>query len=96
MLIRIVKSSVGDPDPDPQDSHVFGPPGSGSGSICLKYGSGSFLFLKRLKLMCLQVSYKKKNRGNFFLAYLKSLKKGIGSGVGSGSGSAPKCHGSEQ
>jgi hypothetical protein len=31
------KSSVG--DPDPQDPHVFGPPGSGS--ISQKYGSGS-------------------------------------------------------
>jgi hypothetical protein len=27
--------SVGDPDPDP---HVFGPPGSGSGSMSRKYG----------------------------------------------------------
>jgi hypothetical protein len=40
-------------DPDPQDPHVFGPPGSrsiiqryGSGSISqrYRYGSGSFLF----------------------------------------------------
>jgi hypothetical protein len=30
------KSSVADPDP-----HVFGPPGSGSGSISQRYGSGS-------------------------------------------------------
>ena len=30
-------SSVG--DPDSQDPHVFGPPGSGS--ICQRYGSGS-------------------------------------------------------
>jgi hypothetical protein len=29
-------------DPDPPDPHVFGPPGSGSGSISLRYGSGSF------------------------------------------------------
>jgi hypothetical protein len=29
--------SVADPDP-----HVFGPPGSGSGSTCQRYGSGSF------------------------------------------------------
>jgi hypothetical protein len=27
-------------DPDPPDPHVFGPPGSGS--ICQRYGSGSF------------------------------------------------------
>ncbi len=44
MVIGIVKSNVG--DPDPQDSHVFGPPGSGSGSISQKYGSRSFTFLK--------------------------------------------------
>jgi hypothetical protein len=25
-----VGTSVADPDPDPQDPHVFGPPGSGS------------------------------------------------------------------
>ena len=34
--------SVGDPDPDPQDPHVFGPPGSGS--ISQRCGSGSFPF----------------------------------------------------
>jgi hypothetical protein len=33
--------SVG--DPDPQDLHVFGPPGSGS--ISQRYGSGSIAFL---------------------------------------------------
>jgi hypothetical protein len=27
--------------PDPPDPHVFGPPGSGSGSISQMYGSGS-------------------------------------------------------
>ncbi len=47
---------VGDPDP-----HVFGP--FGSGSISQRYGSGfgsgSGL---RLKIMCLRVSYKKKNK----------------------------------
>jgi hypothetical protein len=31
----------GDTDPDPQDLHVFGPPGS----ISQRYGSGSFPFL---------------------------------------------------
>ncbi len=31
--------SVADPDPDPPDPHVFGPPGSGSTSQ--RYGSGS-------------------------------------------------------
>jgi hypothetical protein len=38
--------SVGDPDPD--DTHVFGPPGSRSGSIIQRYGSGSFPFLKKV------------------------------------------------
>jgi hypothetical protein len=39
----IIISSVADPDPDPDppDQHVFGPPGSGSGSISQRYGSGS-------------------------------------------------------
>ncbi len=39
------QSSVADTDPNPgPDPHVFGPPGSGSGSISQKYrtGSGSF------------------------------------------------------
>ncbi len=39
-------SSVADPDlnpnPDPPDPHIFGPPGSGSGSTSQRYGSGSF------------------------------------------------------
>ncbi len=34
--------SVADPDPDPPNAHVFGPPESGSGSISQRYGSGSF------------------------------------------------------
>ncbi len=35
--------SVGDPDPepDPQDPHGFGPPGSEPGSISQRYGSRS-------------------------------------------------------
>ncbi len=38
-----VRDSVADPDPNlyPPDPHVFGPPGSGSGSISQRYGSGS-------------------------------------------------------
>jgi hypothetical protein len=40
-----VQCSVADPDPnldpDPPDPLVFGPPGSGSGSISQRYGSGS-------------------------------------------------------
>ncbi len=36
----LVRGSVADPNPDPPDPHVFGPPGSGSTSqMC---GSGSF------------------------------------------------------
>jgi hypothetical protein len=35
------ESSVADPDPDPPDPHVFGPPGSRSGSTSQMYGSGS-------------------------------------------------------
>ncbi len=35
-----VYSSVA--DPDPYDPYVFEPPGSGSGSISHRYGSGSF------------------------------------------------------
>ncbi len=40
---RHVLCSVADPDPnpDPPDPHVFGPPGSGPGSISQRYGSGS-------------------------------------------------------
>jgi hypothetical protein len=36
-----VKGRVVDPDTDPPDPHVFGHPGSGSGSITQRYGSGS-------------------------------------------------------
>jgi hypothetical protein len=41
LFVGLPKGSVGDPDsePDPQDPHVFGPPGSGS--ISQRYGSGS-------------------------------------------------------
>ncbi len=46
-----VSGSVGDPDPDQQDPHVFGPPGSGSFSQ--RYGSGSFPFLIKV-LKCLK------------------------------------------
>jgi hypothetical protein len=40
-LFCTIKNSVGDqePDPDPHDPHVFGPPGSGS--ISQRCGSGS-------------------------------------------------------
>jgi hypothetical protein len=39
----------------------------------------------RLKIMCLRISYKKKNMKTFFFASSKSLKKGVGCGVGYGS-----------
>ncbi len=44
-LCTAVPTSVGypDPEPDPQDLHVFGPPGYGS--ISQRYGSGSIPFL---------------------------------------------------
>jgi hypothetical protein len=44
----ILSSSVADPDPNPyqvqSDPYVFWPPGSGSGSISQRYGSGSFYY----------------------------------------------------
>jgi hypothetical protein len=89
-----ISISVGDPDPDPQDLHVFGPPGSGFGSISQRYGL-------RLKIMCLGVNYKKKICKKF-VCILKVIEKRVGSRSISqrchvwirGSGSAPKCHGS--
>ncbi len=46
-------------------------------------------------MMCLWVSYKKKNmKTNIFFAFFKSMKKGVGSGVGSGSGSVSQRYGS--
>jgi hypothetical protein len=50
----LVLSSVADPDPnlhpDPPDSHVFGPPGSRSGYISQRYGSGSGSFYHEAKI----------------------------------------------
>jgi hypothetical protein len=43
-----IKTSVADPNPDPPDPRVFGPPGSGSGSISKRYGSGSFYHLAKI------------------------------------------------
>jgi hypothetical protein len=44
-VLEYVSDSVADPDPrDPPDPRVFGPPGSGSGSISQRYGSGSGSF----------------------------------------------------
>jgi hypothetical protein len=44
------KSSVAEPDPDPPDSHVFGSPGSGFGSISQRYGSGYESFYHEAKI----------------------------------------------
>jgi hypothetical protein len=57
-----------------------------------KHPGSATLFL-RLKMMCLWVSYKKKNVKRIF-ASLKTLKKGVGSGVGSVSGSISQRCGS--
>jgi len=38
--ISSAASSVGDPEPDPQDPHVFGPPGSGSFPFLIKVFNG--------------------------------------------------------
>jgi hypothetical protein len=43
-----IKTSVADPDPDPSDPYVFGPPGSGSRSISQSYGSGSFYHQEKI------------------------------------------------
>ncbi len=51
-------SSIADPDtnPDPSDLYVYGPPGSGSGSICHSHvsrpgsGSGSFYYQAKIVL----------------------------------------------
>jgi hypothetical protein len=51
------KTSVA--DPDPPDPHVFGPPGSGSGSISESYGSGSLSKnnKKKLDFYCFVASF---------------------------------------
>jgi hypothetical protein len=38
-------------DQDPQDPYVLGPPGSGSGSISTRYGSGSGSFQNQAKIV---------------------------------------------
>ncbi len=59
--IRSVADSVGDPDPDP---HVFGPLGSGSGSISQRYGSGSLSFshkcVERTEIMSAKLNFNTK------------------------------------
>ncbi len=47
--MKSVKTSVADPDPDPPDPHVFGPPGSGYTSQ--RYGSGSGSFYHHAKII---------------------------------------------
>ncbi len=44
-----LRPSVADPDPDPSDPYVFGPPGSGSVSQRYKAGSGSGPFYHQAK-----------------------------------------------
>jgi hypothetical protein len=46
-----LKSSVADPNPDPSDPCVFGPPGSGSGSSSQRYGSGSGSIYHQAKIV---------------------------------------------
>jgi hypothetical protein len=43
--------SVADPDLDPPDPHVFGPPGSGTGSTSQRNGSGSGSFYHHAKIV---------------------------------------------
>jgi hypothetical protein len=38
---------IGVADLDPEDPYVFGPPGSGSGSIRTRYGCGSFIIKQK-------------------------------------------------
>ncbi len=38
-------------DPDQSDPYVFGPPGSGSGSISQRYGSGSESFYHQAEIV---------------------------------------------
>jgi hypothetical protein len=45
--IFVVKISGADPNPDPPDQRVFGPPGSGFGSTSQRYGSGSGSIIQR-------------------------------------------------
>jgi hypothetical protein len=58
-------TSVAEMDPNMSDPYVFGPPGSGSGTISQGYGSGSFyhqakIVRLRFLLLC----------GFFFTCYL--------------------------
>jgi hypothetical protein len=52
-LSHNISSSVADPDPnpDPPDPRVFGPPGSGYGSTSQRYGSGSGSFYHHAKIV---------------------------------------------
>ncbi len=47
--VALIKTSVPDPNPDPPDPHVFGPPGSGSTSQ--RYGSGFGSFYHHAKIV---------------------------------------------
>jgi hypothetical protein len=48
-MFKCVTTSVPDPNPDPPDPHVFGPPDSGS--ISQRYGSGSGSFYDQTKIV---------------------------------------------
>ncbi len=52
-MVNMVPTSVADPDPnpDPSDPYVFGPPGSWSGSISQRYGSESGSFYHQAKVV---------------------------------------------
>jgi hypothetical protein len=50
-LIRIFSVYIGVADPDSSDPYVFGPPGSGSGPINQRYGSGSGSFYHQAKIV---------------------------------------------
>jgi hypothetical protein len=49
LIVLIVLSSVADPNPDPSDPYVFGPPGSGS--INQRHGSGFGSFYHQTKIV---------------------------------------------
>jgi hypothetical protein len=53
MTCKGLLRSVPDPEPDPNppDPHVFGPPGSGSGSTGQRYESGSGSFYHHAKIV---------------------------------------------
>jgi hypothetical protein len=51
LFLHIRFGQCADPEPVPQDPYVFGPPGSKSGSVSTRYGSGSGSFYNQAKLV---------------------------------------------